>query len=461
MAGGLVQCPRCRRLVDVPTIGEMTRIDADGGYKFEDEPAGTTAQPVVRLDTTSRAFGAARVDDFGEDIDMRATFEDIQRAGVENAPGTLGNGRPVSPKYDPISGELIRPLTVKGEEPKRVLALQPAGTQGEEVLDAIPVPLVKLHYSTVPQANISLGAVFMTLLRPTNVIVMSFVLIGHMMAQVTGLIVIMGFIFVFIAPLLLIFAIFGHYGNTIEEIGPGGRDELPTPMRDASFYADIWQPFTQVLTALFVAYLPLIIAGKLPLTPDLRQILQLAMCVAGTVLAPGIGAYPGNQRHISESSSGSSNWGHQYLRREILLCLPHIRGGRGRVSHRCGNGDAWRSVAIWPALVCSGFHEPGRRLRCARRRHIPDARCLLAAGTALSNASRAISLDFSAPHPAPNAGTHPPARRPSHSAKRTPGNSGQASVATSAIARTIDFRLRFELADADVIKIHSPVRDSK
>jgi hypothetical protein len=281
MAGSLIQCPTCRRLVDVPTVDELAHIDDDGGYKFEG------ASEPKKLDTklATRAFSAQHIDEFGEEIDLRNSFEEIQRVGIPHAPGTLDGVKPIPPKYDPITGELIRPLPIKNDTPQRVLPVEP---ENEEPLDAVPIPPPKLSYSVIPPANMPMGSTFIALLQPVNLIVMGFILLLHVLAQVTTVIVLTGFIFVFIVPLLLAMALTGHYGNVIEEIGPGGRDELPTPLRNASFGEDIWLPFVRIDIALFLACLPAWISLDVPMPPGARSTVTVICLAFGAIIAPAM-----------------------------------------------------------------------------------------------------------------------------------------------------------------------------
>jgi hypothetical protein len=281
MAGSLIQCPTCRRLVDVPTLDEMAHIDSDGGYKFD----GESKSKKLDAKTAARAFTSARVDEFGQEIDMRQTFEEVKRAGAPHKAGTLDGVRKIPPKYDPVTGELIRPLAIKDEAPKRVLPIEPAS---DEPIDAVPIPPPKLSYSVIPPANISLGAVFIALFQPANLIVMGFLLLMHVFMHITAVIVVSGFIFVFIAPVILIMGLIGHYGNVIDEIGPSGHEELPAPLRNASFYDDMWHPFAQVLIALFLSFLPFWIATGAVMPSGMKWLVEVICLVAGTLAAPAM-----------------------------------------------------------------------------------------------------------------------------------------------------------------------------
>jgi hypothetical protein len=281
MAGSLIQCPTCRRLVDVPTLDELAHIHEDGGYKFEGESKSKVLDPRVAI----RAFSRQRLDEFGQEIDLRTTMEQVYRAGVQHAPGTLDGVRPIPPKYDPVTGELIRALAIKNETPQRVLPVEP---ESDEPLDAVPIPPRKISYSAFAPPRISFASIFIKLFQPANVVVMGFILLMHLFAVATAFIVVNGFIFAIIAPLLLFMGLVGHFGNVIDEVGPGGRDELPAPMRDASFGDDIWRPFIQVSVAHLFAFLPLYLCGHAAMPPGVRLFAGTICLGAGVFILPAL-----------------------------------------------------------------------------------------------------------------------------------------------------------------------------
>src|ERR1051325_10024105 len=81
MAGGLIQCPRCSRLNDVPNLGDLSQLDEDGTFKLEPTIARHET-PEQRMADVTRAFRRSRVDDTGEEIDLRPTMDDVDRAGA-------------------------------------------------------------------------------------------------------------------------------------------------------------------------------------------------------------------------------------------------------------------------------------------------------------------------------------------------------------------------------------------
>src|SRR5689334_888724 len=78
MAGGLIQCPQCGRLNDVPTLSDLPYLSDDGTYTLE--PEAQKEEP-NRLSDLHRMFVQARHDDEGQDIDLRPTTGDIEDRG--------------------------------------------------------------------------------------------------------------------------------------------------------------------------------------------------------------------------------------------------------------------------------------------------------------------------------------------------------------------------------------------
>lgn len=274
-AGGVIQCPQCHRLCDIPNLSDLGHLDADGNFNFEDDGviplAGDDEQ---RLSTLHKVFTRAHTDESGEEIDLRPTMQDVMSAGTEEMPYELADQiKPAPPKYDPETGELIRPLDVKGGMPQRI--------------DPKTVPMAKraVEYAGSDLARgygiLGIGG---QLLQPVNLFVMSIIVLFHVIFQPVILIMLAGIFFV--APLFIIGAglLLAHYGNVIEDTGPGERDELPRPLRDAELYADIWHPFTCVAGAAMLCYWPVFFAwrGGLPLT------VLLILAILGTFFLPAV-----------------------------------------------------------------------------------------------------------------------------------------------------------------------------
>ena len=184
-------------------------------------------------------------DDHGQEIDLRLTPEEIARAGTRAKPDPGGIASiGARPRYDPETGELIRPIDVKPDPMDHV---DPA---------TIPMAKATVNYATIPSMRpLTARSTLLRLLMPINVLVMTIILVLHVSVQL-----VVGFFFgagvVLISPVLVIlqFLIVAHYGNVIDEIGPVGNDELPRFLRDLRFGEDIWSPMTAMLGAFLLCY---------------------------------------------------------------------------------------------------------------------------------------------------------------------------------------------------------------
>ena len=253
MAGGLVQCPKCSRLNDVPSLSDLKAVREDDGTieLREDEPL---VEP-GRVEKLKRAFGPKRVDDDGNEIDLRNTPEDL--VGLDapipmaGDPGTTT--RLPRPRYDPFTGELIRPIDVtKGRG---------GANDAQDGIDPKNVPVAKraLNYASGESARrVGAGSIALQLLQPINLIVMGFILLFHVYAYVAMMVTsifVFTVVFWLAAPLMLL----AHYSNVIDEIGPCDRDELPRPLRNLDWHDDLWGAFVQLTFALIVGFLPWIL----------------------------------------------------------------------------------------------------------------------------------------------------------------------------------------------------------
>src|ERR1700728_50716 len=108
MAGQQIQCPSCQNLVDVPSMDELSHLSDDGTILIDAPPPPSDRH---NLENMLRAFSGRHVDADGNDRDLRQTTEEIARAGTEFRIDEF-EINPTAPKYDPETGELIRPLQV-------------------------------------------------------------------------------------------------------------------------------------------------------------------------------------------------------------------------------------------------------------------------------------------------------------------------------------------------------------
>src|SRR6185295_7227158 len=111
-ASSTIQCPQCRRLNDVPSLSDLESVSTEDGtllMKESKEPA-TKPNRVAEVDLH---FRPRRVDDYGKEIDLRRSLEELADIGAPPDDGVIPlldeEKKPPKPKYDPVSGELIRP----------------------------------------------------------------------------------------------------------------------------------------------------------------------------------------------------------------------------------------------------------------------------------------------------------------------------------------------------------------
>lgn len=284
MAGGMIQCTACGRLNDVPTLGDLPHLTEDGTYKVdverpEDDPA--------RLAQLALYYSKSTVDADGDEIDLRLRAEDIAAAGADPdddgipLAGDVNVARRMSaPKYDPETGELIRPLELKPDPEAEPIS--PA---------SIPVAKAAINYARGETAKrVTPFRALLELLMPVNVAVMAFVFVVHILLQMSLVVVLSGLVFLFVAPLLFAMALMSHYGNVIDEIGPQDRDELPRPLRSVSLREDLWDPFVNVAASFMLCYLPVgVAATQTAGHPGLPRTVILALLgVLATVFLPAV-----------------------------------------------------------------------------------------------------------------------------------------------------------------------------
>ena len=240
-AGGLVQCNRCGRLNDVPGLGDLASIADDGTYKVEDVPT----RPQGMADMTY-VYQRGTVDADGNEIDLRITRADIEAIGGEPIPlNSAAPPREHAPKYDPETGELIRPIEVKRTE--------------EEMVDPASIPIAKatVNYASAGTVKpLSWWRIFFQLFMPLNLAVIFAILCVHVLIMPLFVVVMAGIYFLAAAVPVAYCLLFAHFGNVVEDIGPNQRDELPRPLRDLGWYEDIWSPLVGVMGSLVLCYGP-------------------------------------------------------------------------------------------------------------------------------------------------------------------------------------------------------------
>lgn len=244
LAGLPIQCPQCGLLLDVPRHSDALSLEEDGTYSLDSE----TANP-AQLKTLLRVYHPGRKLDDGSEIDLRGPV--LPPPGLRPTPADTHEPAPVDrPRYDPETGELIEALDIREESSR---------SSAPPIPSQLPVAQRVIDYksSKAPDSAATpqgLG-IFLALLGPINLVVMLIILFAHV-ALLVSTIATMFIFFLFPAPLLLIIGLVGHYGAVIDDTGPGEQEELPRPLRDVSFYEDLFSPFARVVVCLGLCYWP-------------------------------------------------------------------------------------------------------------------------------------------------------------------------------------------------------------
>ena len=272
-AGGYIQCPNCGRLNDVPLLSDLPNLTEDGTYKIE-EPVPDDPD---RLHDAARVYTPSRVDEFGQEIDLRRKVGGDDPSGpIDLAYESRQPERISPPRYDPITGELIRPVEVKPPSPPTIHNALPAARK------------TKKRRGIEPLARVQTFELFAMLLRPMNVVVMSMVALFHIFYFMSMIVAMFGILFIIVVNLICFAAIWSHYIVVIESMGPGCQDELPRPLRDVSLYEDVWLPFVALATTGFICYGPpmILLSSRLPQTASMS--VAIVWAIVGTFFAPAL-----------------------------------------------------------------------------------------------------------------------------------------------------------------------------
>jgi hypothetical protein len=274
MAGSAVQCPYCRRLIDIPRADEQDKIEDDGSYRLD---PGTNPPNVAHGDQyveQARYYYGGHHQPIGQnELDLRTTLEDVRRAGVPAAQMT----GPTPPHYDPQTGELIQPVEVTSEpfiDPDSIPLAKPIGRP----------PRRKRGPIDKPQPG-ELAAVWINTLRPGGLVVLGFVVLAQILAFPTAMVF-------FLLPLWFGIQLFilAHFVNVIDETGPANHDDLPPLLRGASFYEDFFLPLIQFWVSLGICFGPSIfVIGWLAQFPThLVLVVAATLGVMGALLFPAV-----------------------------------------------------------------------------------------------------------------------------------------------------------------------------
>lgn len=277
-AGMDVQCPVCGTLVTIPMLSDLGRINAtDGTYNMETQARHDDPARLARL---TKIYGKARVDEWGDDLDLRGPDGlPIPQRQQPPQPGPTPqeqDTRDVRPRYDPITGELIRPVDVA---PPRTRAVLPAHTLGRPI---------KKRKVFEPLERLSPLEIATKMLEPQSMTVLAIIILAHVfliMALMVTLVIWMPVVAV-IGTILLLLA---HYGNVVEETGSSMKDELPRPMRELNWVEDFWSPIGAMIMTLGASYGPavwILTRDDLPL--KLRGALAAGLVILGCFAAPAV-----------------------------------------------------------------------------------------------------------------------------------------------------------------------------
>ena len=221
-AGLTVQCSHCGLLRDIPTLSDLSHLIDDGTYEIE---PSMQVKEQHRIDQVRRAFSKERMDDEGDEIDLRPTMSDVKRAGYIEEP--QDDQVPLIPKYDPVTGELVEAIKVQTDE------VHPS---------QIPTAQRFISYATAQHqsAHHSGLKIFLELFQPVNVAVMIFILLAHGIWEFFSSLPLVYLLF-FVPLVGVITLLFlAHYAIVIEEIAIEERDELPRPLTRIRIWAPIF-----------------------------------------------------------------------------------------------------------------------------------------------------------------------------------------------------------------------------
>ncbi|HZK81270.1 MAG TPA: hypothetical protein VFC46_09395 [Humisphaera sp.] len=298
-----LQCPECHLLNDVPMLGDLANIAGDGTYKIGVEQE---SKPPETLGNLLEVYGSSRVDDTGKAIDLRTSPNDFDDIGEYETIDDVQKRQ--RPRYDPETGELVTAIPLDKVHDKTVW------------IDPSTIPFAKtiVNYAADDATRArSPFRVLRDLARPTNLVAMGFVLGIHAFLGFWTIAIAMGLLLAFPFILASIVALIAHYGNVVDEIGPGGQDELPRVMRDLQLREDVWHPFSRIAITAAICYGPAILfARHSSISPASTAAVAAAMAIAGTFFMPAL--------LLTFLTSGSP----VNLRPDRILGVIHICGAR-------------------------------------------------------------------------------------------------------------------------------------
>jgi hypothetical protein len=258
MAGEMLQCEKCSRLVVVPTLDDLQHLKSDGTYDVDLTEAASkrpTHAPVPSEDQPPTPLSG------GDDQDVY----DIKTPQA-------------APRYDPFTGELIRPLEVGkhtiSAEAQKPAPLQPLFKSSYEPGAKPPPPMAWLTAlgEMFLARNILMVLLMATIIACNSVFLFFVICVGF---------------FVFAPIPTLIIALFvGYFPTIIQETGPEEKDELPVPMRSFDLRTDIWDPILFFFISAGVCLGPGLLVVYRFGDNSAGSIVGYALCAIGAILFP-------------------------------------------------------------------------------------------------------------------------------------------------------------------------------
>ena len=292
LAGTGMQCPNCGHLVDIPPVSELAAIDEDGTYKMDDVQV---EEERYRVAEQIAAFTQERVDQFGRKKTSgrrRTTSAGWTSPRKSTSPTRSRRSRSAfAPKYDPVTGELIRPLDVSEHKPP----------VNPHVIPAVDVQMSRIK-SVLPPFQTH--QIIPSLFKFTNVVVMLVILVGHIFQQFVFFVALAGIWLLVPAAFILTMLFFSHYAVIIDDIGREDARRASRPLRDLSWHDDLWGPFVQFFALLLCYGLGFGILW-MPLIPGLAWL--ATVLIAGTLLFPAVFLDADHQRLDREPHAGPAD----------------------------------------------------------------------------------------------------------------------------------------------------------
>ena len=282
-AGGLIQCPKCGRLNDIPTLDELKSYDSDGSLKIE--PAHKRKKTSVN--ELHRTYSNETTDDFGNEVDLRQTVDDLRTVGSKERAVT-GKVKPEKPRYDPLSGELVRPLDIKPPVAKKSTLISAADIGASSTADALDRNRRKNAASRLADSAHPIPTLYtlpLRLLEPINMLMIGFASVGLAIFALACMPLLAGLFFAAPVPIIVGALVVAHYANCVEDLGPGEENDVPRFLRDAEFHGDIWKPFVRMSFSLGLCFAPAMIFA-------LKTGGAIQFIGSGTLLMLGALAFP-------------------------------------------------------------------------------------------------------------------------------------------------------------------------